>query len=98
MGEVMSVSSSPDGTILASGSMDQTVRLWEVASGQLLATLNGHTDGVYSVCFNSAGTLVARGSRGHTLRLCNMTSRECQASFGHNAPVYTISMSPDGEI
>ena len=45
---VLSVSFSPDGTTLASGSFDGAVRLWDVASGQQIAALEGHTGRVLS--------------------------------------------------
>ena len=44
---VWSVVFSPDGKMLASGSWDQTVRLWNVNTGQLLHTLTEHTNEVY---------------------------------------------------
>ena len=46
------VAFSPDGTRLASAGTDGTVRLWDPASGQLTATLEGHADGVSAVAFS----------------------------------------------
>src|SRR5262245_43598937 len=46
---VLSVAFSPDGKTLASGGGDKTVRLWDVASRKLTATLKGHTEKVFSV-------------------------------------------------
>jgi WD40 repeat protein len=49
VGWVYSVVFSPDGSLLASGSWDTTIRLWRVSDGSLVRTLTGHTDIVYSV-------------------------------------------------
>jgi WD40 repeat protein len=59
---VLSVAFSPDGRLLASGSDDETIKLWEVASGSLVRTLTGHTHWVRSVAFSPDGRLLASGS------------------------------------
>ena len=61
---------SPDGTRIASGSDDNTVRLWDAATGQPIGhPLTGHTDAVSSVAFSPDGTRIASGSGDNTVRL-----------------------------
>jgi WD40 repeat protein len=56
---VMSVAFSPDGKQVVSGSVDHTVRLWDVATGAPLQTLEGHTSSVMSVAFSPDGKLLS---------------------------------------
>ena len=55
--------------MLASGSADKTVKLWEAQSGKLLRTLEGHSDAVWSVAFDPKGGILASGSADETVKL-----------------------------
>jgi WD40 repeat protein len=66
---VWSVSYSPDGETLASGSLDQTIKLWDVQTGKERATLKGHTNWVNSVAHSPDGRTLASGSNDATIKL-----------------------------
>ena len=70
-----SVSFSPDGTKVASGSRDNTVKLWDVTSGECLQMLEGYSDYVWSVSFSPDGTKVA--SRSRKYKIWNTSTGEC---------------------
>jgi WD40 repeat protein len=67
--DVVSMSFSPDGTVLASASRDHTVKLWDVLTGEELVTLEGHTGELVNVAFSPDGTVLASGSVDGTLRI-----------------------------
>jgi WD domain, G-beta repeat len=71
---VNSVVFSPDGSRVASVSYDNTVRVWDVQTGQCQHTLEGHSDGVRSVVFSPDGSRVASGSYDNTVRVWDVTS------------------------
>src|SRR5438105_4474763 len=66
--DVYTVAFSPDGKTLASGNLDETIRLWDVATGKEQATLNGHTSLVFSVAFGPDGKTLASGSMDTTIK------------------------------
>ena len=97
---VRSVSFSPDGQTLASGSEDMTVRLWSVVSrAPLGAPLIGHNGKVTSVSFSPDGQTLASGSEDMTVRLWSVVSRAPLGTplIGHTDGVTSVSLSPDGQ-
>ena len=71
---VTSVSISPDGSMVAAGSLDSVIRIWEVSSGTLLDSLRGHRDSVYSVAFTPDGKGIISGSLDKSLKLWDLCS------------------------
>jgi WD40 repeat protein len=95
---VYSVAYSPDGQTLASGSRDNTIKLWDVKTGNLLQTLEGHSSFVYSVAYSPDGQTLASGSFDKTIKLWNVnTGKLLQTLTGHSSFVYSVAYSPDGQ-
>ena len=95
---VRSVSFSPDRKYIASGSDDDTVKLWEVESGKEIRTFTGHTDDVESVSFSPDGKYLASGSADDTVKLWEVESgKEIRTFSGHTSYVSSVSFSSDGK-
>jgi WD40 repeat protein len=94
---VMSVAFSPDGSKVASGSYDRTVRVWNVVTGQAEQTLEGHWRSVTSVAFSPDGSKVASGSRDDTVRVWNVATGQAEQTLGTGwRSVSSVAFSPDG--
>jgi WD40 repeat protein len=89
---------SPDENILASGSRDRSIKLWDPVTGKLQDTLIGHTEDVMSVCFSSDGKLLASASYDTTVRLWDVASGKAIRIFeGHTNRAFSVCFSPDSK-
>ena len=99
---VLSLAFKPNSYLLASGSGDNTIRIWDVGDNNNLRhvrTLRGHTKVVYSVAWSPDGRTLASASGDGTVRLWNPNNGINFAVLrGHTEIVYSVAWSPDGRI
>ena len=95
---VFSVSFSPDGKRIVSGSRDKTLKVWDAQTGGEMLALTGHSASVNSVSFSSDGMRIVSGSEDNTLKVWDAkTGQETLTLKGHLGPVISVSFSPDGK-
>jgi WD40 repeat protein len=92
------VAFDPDGKRTVSGSGDNTIKIWESATGKELHTLRGHENWVYSVAFSPDGKSIVSGSWDKTIKIWSAgTGRLRHTLRGHEGYVISVAFSPDGK-
>jgi WD40 repeat protein len=93
-------SSGQEQQLLASSSVDHTVRLWNICTRRCVAVLKGHTKQVNSVAFSPDSRLLASASADCTVRLWDVMKQKAafpvHVLHGHTTWVNSVSFSPDG--
>ncbi|EMR90185.1 putative vegetative incompatibility protein het-e-1 protein [Botrytis cinerea BcDW1] len=98
-GSVNSIAFSADSRMLASGSGDHTIKIWDAATGTLQQTLEGHNDWVRSIAFSADSKLLASGSRDHTIKIWDAATGTLQQTLeGHSDWVNSIAFSADSKL
>jgi small GTP-binding protein len=95
--QIYGLAFDPQGGMLASGSDDSAVELWEARSCRLLRSLAGHRNAVVSVAFDPKDRTLASGSFDNTVKLWETGSGKLLRSLeGHNARVLSVAFDPQG--
>ena len=100
-GSVNALAFSHDGKLLASGSADDTLRLWNPATGLPVGgPLTGHSGSINAVTFSPDGTQIATGATDDTIRIWDVASRHELGSplTGDTAPITSLAFNPSGRI
>ena len=96
---VTAVAFNPDGSKVATTSTDDTVRIWDAASGESLLILTGHQGDSSHVSFSPDGTRLASGSMDATAKVWDAGSGELLLTLiGHSSLIYEVAFSPDGTL
>ncbi len=97
-GHIYAVAFTPDSRRVVTGSLDHTLRLWDVTSGDLIHEMQGHDDKVRSVAVSSTTGVIASGSWDHTIRLWDgNTGKFIRQLADQQANASSLAFSSDGK-
>ena len=98
-GPVHSAAFSPNGKLVVTANEDGTARVWDVASGRSLQTLEGHTGPLFGAAFSPDGKLVVTASIDKTARVWDVdTGRSLHTLTGHTGFLLGAVFCPNGKL
>lgn len=86
---------SPDGSLLATGTGEGDVRIWDTSRGDLIQTLKGHNYAVRYILFSPDGSMLASGASDNTARVWQVSSGESRSVYRIKTDVRDIAWSPN---
>ena len=90
---------SPDGNTLASGSYDQKIKLWDIATGKERKTLFGHNGCIFGLAFRPDGKILASASGDHTVKLWDVVSGTRRDTLSQPLKdVFAVAFNPAGTL
>uniref|UniRef100_A0AAY4C8Z0 Dynein assembly factor with WD repeat domains 1 n=1 Tax=Denticeps clupeoides TaxID=299321 RepID=A0AAY4C8Z0_9TELE len=96
-GEISSVQFNWDCSLIVTGSMDRTCRVWDAPAGKCVFTFSDHEDEVLDVCFDCTGQLIATASADGTARVYSAATNQCIAKLqGHEGEISKVCFNPQG--
>jgi WD40 repeat protein len=96
---VTAVAIAPNGVALVSGSLDETIKIWNLPKADLLKTLPGHRRGVNALAISPSGQVLVSVGDDCALKLWNLTNGALLKTLtGHARDVNTVTISPDGQF
>jgi len=93
---VRSLAISPDNTTIVSGSYDNTIKVWDLATGQLKATLTGHSSEIESVAISTDNSTIVSASGDKTVKVWDLKTGELKATLtNHKDWIWSVAVSSD---
>lgn len=95
---VWAVTFSPDSQIIASGSQDTTLKLWDIKTRKETKSFGDNFSPIYSIDFNSDGTEISSGTKFWQILEWNLTTGKEYPPLEHLGTIWSIDLSPDNQM